>query len=57
MLERRRYSDTLFKIKTSEAVADRGGVWGVQTPPKIRKALQNRTKLNPTVKTVKNCRI
>jgi len=35
----------------------RGG-WGlgVQTPPpKILKALQNRAKLNPIVKTVKNC--
>ena len=33
----------------------RGGVWGVQTPTKIPKALQNRAKLNPIVKTVKNC--
>ena len=32
------------------------GVWGVQTPPpEIPKALQNRAKLNPIVKTVKNC--
>jgi len=32
------------------------GVWGVQTPhPEIPKALQNRAKLNPTVKTIKNC--
>ena len=30
----------------------RGGGWGVQTPPEILKALQNRAKLNPTVKTV-----
>ena len=38
------------------SVAYRGGVWGVQTPPaEIPKALQNRAKLNPTVKTVKNC--
>ena len=29
------------------------GVWGVQTPPEIMKALQNRVKLNPIVKTVK----
>ena len=29
---------------------------GVQTPPpEILKALQNRAKLNPIVKTVKNC--
>ena len=33
-----------------------GGVWGVQTPPpEILRALQNRAKLNPIVKTVKNC--
>ena len=33
-----------------------GGGWGVQTPPpEIPKALQNRAKLNPIVKTVKNC--
>jgi hypothetical protein len=38
-----------------EAVAYRGGVWGVQTPLEIPKALQNRAKLNPVVKTVKNC--
>ena len=32
----------------------RGGVWVVQTPPpEIPKALQNRAKLNPIVKTVK----
>ena len=30
------------------------GAWGVQ-PPQIPKALQNRTKLKPIVKTVKNC--
>ena len=34
----------------------RGG-WGVHIPPppEILKALQNRAKLNPIVKTVKNC--
>jgi len=32
-----------------------GGVWGVQTLPEIPKALQNQAKLNPIVKTVKNC--
>ena len=34
-----------------------GGVWGVQPPihPEISKDLQNRVKLNPIVKTVKNC--
>jgi len=40
-------------------VAYRGGggwgVLGVQTPSEIPKALQNRAKLNPIVKTVKNC--
>ena len=32
-----------------------GGAWG--STPQIPKALQNRAKLNPIVKTVKNCRI
>ena len=33
-----------------------GGVWGgAQTSPEIPRALQNRAKLNPIVKTVKNC--
>jgi len=33
-----------------------GGFWGLQPPhPEIPKALQNRAKLNPIVKTVKNC--
>jgi len=37
-------------------VVYRGGVWGVQIPSlEILKALQNRAKLNPIVKTVKNC--
>ena len=31
-----------------------GGFRGFK-PPKISKALQNRAKLNPIVKTVKNC--
>jgi len=30
----------------------RAGVWEVQTSPEIPKALQNRAKLNPIVKTV-----
>jgi len=29
-----------------------GGLWG---PPEIPKAIQNRAKLKPIVKTVKNC--
>ena len=33
------------------------GVLGCSNPPKIPKAPQNRAKLNPIVKTVKNCRI
>ena len=37
---------------SSAAVAYRGGVFKT---PEIPKALQNRTKLNPIVKTVKNC--
>ena len=34
----------------------RGGSWEVQPPPpEIPKAVQNRAKFNPIVKTVKNC--
>ena len=37
-------------------VTYRRGLWGFQNPsPKIPKALQNRAKLNPILKTVKNC--
>ena len=32
----------------------RGGVGGFKPPTEIPKALPNRAKLNPTVKTVKN---
>ena len=32
-----------------------GGLVGFKPPPEIPKALQNRAKLNPVVKTVKNC--
>jgi len=32
-----------------------GGVFVSNPPPEIPKALQNRAKLNPIVKTVKNC--
>jgi len=32
-----------------------GGLGCSNPPKKIPKALQNRAKLNPTVKTVKNC--
>jgi len=35
-----------------------GGGWGLTPtphPPEIPKAFQNRAKLNPIVKTVKNC--
>jgi len=41
-----------------QPVAYRSGGLGVQPPPpvtEIPKALQNRAKLNPIVKTVKNC--
>ena len=38
------------------SVAYRGGVGEFKRPhPEIPKALQNRAKLNPIVKTVKNC--
>ena len=42
-----------FPALPRHSVAYRGGVWGVQPPPEIPKALQNRAKLNPIVKTVK----
>ena len=47
----------VYAEPSNTPVAYRGGVWGVQTPPpkKILKALQNHAKLNPIVKTVKNC--
>ena len=32
-----------------------GGDWGFKPPLEIPKSLQNRAKLNPIVKTVKNC--
>ena len=38
-----------------EAVAYRGGVRVFKPPPQILKALQYRAKLNPIVKSVKNC--
>jgi len=38
----------------SDPVAYRGGVLEGSNPPEIPKALQNRAKLNPIVKTVKN---
>jgi len=38
-----------------QSVAYRGGFGGFNTPPEIPKALQNRAKLNPILKTVKNC--
>ena len=43
------------KISYPTAVAYRRGVWGSNpSTPEIPKALQNRAKLNPIVKTVKN---
>jgi len=37
-------------------VSREGGFgWGSTPPPEIPKALQSRAKLNPIVKTVKNC--
>ena len=43
--------------KLWKAVTYRGGVGlgEFKPPPEIPKALQNRAKLNPIVKTVKNC--
>jgi len=52
------YEMTSVANSKTEAVAYRGG-WGwfggSNPPPEIPKALQNRAKLNPIVKTVKNC--
>ena len=51
------HQDLLSFPLPTVAYRGRGG-WGVQpTPPnpEIAKALQNRAKLNPIVKTVKNC--
>ena len=46
--------DPLVLVLT-QTVAYRGGGWCLTPPPLIPKALQNRAKLNPIVKTVKNC--
>jgi len=51
-------SDANAKCNVFLAVAYRGGGFGVfkhTPPPEIPKALQNRAKFNPIVKTVKNC--
>ena len=48
------YGRVFWKYLRTSGVP-RGGVWGVQTPPEIPKAHQNRAKLNPIVKIVKNC--
>ena len=46
-----RLGDDLFNRPVNQWRTE-GGVWGVQTPPpEILKALQNRAKLNPIVKT------
>ena len=41
--------------KPSSSGVPRGSLGCSTPPPEIPKALQNRAKLNPTVKTVKNC--
>ena len=45
----------IITLNVQQWRTERGGVWDVQTPPEILKALQNHAKLNPNVKTVKNC--
>ena len=45
-----------YMVFTSGVPVGGGGFGVFKTPhPEILKALQNRAKLNPTVKTVKNC--
>ena len=45
-----------IKMYTITVAYEGGEFWGVQTPrSEILKALQNRAKINPIVKTVKNC--
>jgi hypothetical protein len=48
---------TLVSVCKDIAVAYRGGcgVFKPPSPSEIPKALQNRAKINPIVKTVKNC--
>ena len=55
ILGRRLVPSCVRRMDASSGVT-RGGIWGVQTPPRVEipKALQNRSKPNPTVKTVKN---
>jgi len=51
-----RWKRLLLRITVTLISGVPRGVWGVQpSPPEIPKALQNRAKLNPIVKTVKNC--
>ena len=45
----------LTPYTSSHSVAYRGGVGVFNLPPEIPKALQNRAKPNPILKTVKNC--
>ena len=60
MITVNKHSDKLiwrerFREPRVETVAYRGG-WGVHPPPpEIPKALENRAKLKPIVKNVKNC--
>jgi len=51
-----KHKSTLFLKYVAHSGVPRGG-FGVfePPPPEIPKALQNRAKLNPIVKTVKNC--
>ena len=49
------FNTVSFNIGTTYQWRIEGGGLGVQTPPEIPKVLQNRAKLNPIVKTVKNC--
>ena len=56
LAEHKSGQDNVFHFhQCVQTVAYRGGCLGGSTPPEIPKAHQNRAKLNPIVKTVKNC--
>jgi len=51
------WEEDLYDVSQMQLRIEEGGLWGSNPPPEIPKAHQNRAKLNPIVKTVKNCLI